>query len=76
MKARIITKEGKQFICLPEQAMFSAGTTEVEVRVNGQERVVSPVSERWDSFFLSTNTVSEDFLLERPSHDGEDRVEF
>ena len=76
MKTRIITRGRVQLICLPENAQFPVGTTEVEVRVRGKERILSPVSWPWDSFFLAENTVSEDFLLERPSHEGEERESF
>jgi len=37
----------------------------VEVRARGNERIISPVGQTWDSFFLGGPAVSEDFLPER-----------
>jgi len=38
---------------------------EVEIRVRGHERIISPVGQTWDSFFLNGPRVSDDFLPAR-----------
>ncbi len=39
----------------------------VEIRVKGHERIITPIGQTWDSFFLNGPRVSEDFLPERAS---------
>jgi len=35
------------------------------IRKVGQERILSPIENTWDSFFLDEDRVSDDFLPER-----------
>ena len=37
----------------------------VDIRVKGKERIIGPVDQTWDSFFLDGLAVSDDFLPER-----------
>lgn len=43
------------------------GVQKVEIRVNGQERIITLAGQTWDSFFLGGPGVSDDFLPERAS---------
>ena len=54
-----------QAVRFPQEARLPDGIREVEVRVRGHERVISPLGQTWDSFFFGGAQVSEDFLLER-----------
>jgi antitoxin VapB len=54
-----------QAIRLPLDVRLPEGVQKVEIRINGHERVISPLGKSWDSFFLGSPTVSEDFLPER-----------
>ncbi len=54
-------------VCLPE------GVHKVEIRVKGQERIIAPLGQSWDSFFLDGPRLSHDFLLERASQQQPDR---
>ena len=48
----------------------------VVVRVVGKDRVLSPVENTWDSFFLSEGGVSDDFMIERASQEQSERESF
>lgn len=65
-----------QAVRLPQEARFPEGVKRVTVRVRGKERVLSPVENTWDSFFLSAQTVSDDFLPERASQEQGEREAF
>lgn len=54
-----------QMLFLPQEARFEPNIQTVYVRIVGQERVLSPVGHSWDNFFLSDETVSDDFMNER-----------
>ena len=56
-----------QAVRLPADTRFPDDVKHVTVRVIGKDRVLSPVGSSWDSFFLSSEGVSEDFMLERAS---------
>ena len=45
----------------------------VEVRTKGNERIISPVGQTWNSFFLNGPAVSDDFMPERASQDQASR---
>lgn len=62
-----------QAVRLPAETRFSGKVKKVMVRVVGQDRVISPVEHTWDSFFLSDETVSDDFLTERASQEQAER---
>jgi antitoxin VapB len=49
---------------------------DVEVRACGQERIISPVGKRWDSFFHDSPAVPDDFLQERAMQEQADREPF
>ena len=53
-----------QSVRLPEQAQFGGNVKTVSVRVVGNERIISPAAQTWDSFFNAAG-VSEDFMAER-----------
>lgn len=54
-----------QAVRLPADCRLPEDVKKVEVRVNGSERIISPIGQRWDSFFLNGPTVSDDFMTER-----------
>lgn len=61
----LFTLQQQQALFLPEEARFDKHIQAVNVRVVGNERILSPVGHSWDSFFLSDETVSDDFMNER-----------
>ena len=62
-----------QAVRLPVGTRFPEGVKKVTVRVVGVDRVLSPVSNTWDSFFLSKKRVSDDFMTERASQEQPER---
>ncbi|MBU1168728.1 MAG: AbrB/MazE/SpoVT family DNA-binding domain-containing protein [Proteobacteria bacterium] len=62
-----------QAIRLPVETRFPEGVKKVVVRVVGLDRIISPANNTWDSFFLTKDSVSDDFMAERASQDQSDR---
>ncbi len=62
-----------QAVRLPVGTRFPDGVKKVMVRVVGIERILSPASNTWDSFFLAKDGVSDDFMTERASQDQSER---
>jgi antitoxin VapB len=50
-----------QAVRLPSQTRFPAHIKQVSVRICGLERVLTPIGQEWDSFFLSDHSVADDF---------------
>ncbi len=65
-----------QAVRLPVETRFPDNVKKVVVRIVGQDRILSPVSNTWDSFFLSEDSVSDDFMTERASQDQSERESF
>jgi len=62
---KVLTNNNSQIVQLPDEAKFDDDVKLVTVRVVGKERILSPVENSWDSFFNSTESVSDDFMNER-----------
>ncbi|MDI3510936.1 MAG: antitoxin VapB [Betaproteobacteria bacterium] len=56
-----------QAVRLPLDVRLPEDVKRVEIRAKGNERIISPVGQTWDSFFLNGPTVTNDFLPERAS---------
>ncbi len=65
-----------QAVRLPVESRFPEKVKKVTVRIVGSDRVLSPVDKTWDSFFLSKEPVSDDFMTERASQDQTEREDF
>lgn len=65
-----------QAVRLPKDAKFPDGIKKVNVRKLGVDRILSPMDKIWDSFFLSKETVSDDFMQERENQEHEQRESF
>jgi len=65
-----------QAVRLPAETRFPDRVKRVTVRVVGQDRVLSPVDSTWDSFFLSGESVTDDFMDERASQEQPEREGF
>ena len=62
-----------QAVRLPVEVRLPEGVHKVKIRVRGNERIIAPVGQTWDSFFLNGPSVSDDFMPERASQDQPDR---
>ena len=65
-----------QAVRLPVDSRFPDGVKKVVVRIVGKDRVLSPVENTWDSFFLSEDGVTDDFMRERASQEQSERESF
>ncbi len=65
-----------QSVRLPADSRFPEGVKKVLVRVVGEDRILSPINKTWDSFFLSDDQVSDDFMTERASQEQSKREDF
>ncbi len=63
--ATVFTNNRTQAVRLPAEVRFPEGVKHVEVRVKGNERIIVPADQLWDSFFLDAALPSEDFMAER-----------
>ncbi|AVO49610.1 AbrB/MazE/SpoVT family DNA-binding domain-containing protein [Melaminivora suipulveris] len=62
-----------QAVRLPVDMRLPDGVRQVRMRVRGSERIISPLDQSWDSFFIGGPQVSADFLPERASQQQPDR---
>jgi antitoxin VapB len=65
-----------QAVRLPVDARFPDYVKEVSVRVVGQDRILTPVANTWDSFFLRGTPVTDDFMTDRASQEHQERESF
>jgi len=65
LQGSIFVNNKTQAVRLPVGARFDDDVKRVVIRKVGKERVLSPIENTWDSFFLSDDKVSDDFLTER-----------
>jgi antitoxin VapB len=69
----IFTNNRTQAVRLPAELRLPETLKKVDVRALGNERIISPVGQTWDSFFLNSPSVSEDFMSTRLSQEQADR---
>lgn len=72
----IFVNNRSQAVRLPAEMRFPKNIKKVNVRSVGKERILSPVENTWDSFFLSDQGVTDDFMTERASQTQSEREEF
>ena len=61
----VFTNNRTQAVRLPAEARLPEEVKKVIVRVRGRERIITPIENTWDHFFLSGPTVSDDFMEQR-----------
>lgn len=65
-----------QAVRLPVEARFPDDVKKVVIRIVGNERILTPVENTWDSFFLGDAQVSDDFMIERATQHQSERESF
>ena len=65
-----------QAIRLPAALRLPDNVKRVDVRARGVERVIAPLGHTWDSFFLDSPDVDDDFLATRASQEQSERESF
>jgi len=69
----VFTNNRTQAVRLPADTRFPDGVKKVDVRIKGNERIITPVESTWDSFFLDGPAVTDDFMAERASQHQRER---
>jgi antitoxin VapB len=69
----IFTNNRTQAVRLPAELRLPETVKQVDVRARGNERIISPVGQTWDSFFLEGPSMSDDFMIQRASQEQPDR---
>ena len=62
----VFTNNRSQAVRLPAEARLPDEVKKVFVRIRGRERIITPIDNTWDNFFLNGPAVSDDFMSERP----------
>lgn len=71
----VFSNNRTQAVRLPAETRFPETVKRVHVRVSGQDRIISPISSSWDSFFLGAATLTDDFMTQRESQFQPEREE-
>ena len=61
----VFTNNRTQAVRLPAEARLPDEVKKVIVRTRGRERIITPLENTWDHFFLNGPAVSDDFMNER-----------
>jgi antitoxin VapB len=72
----VFTNNRTQAVRLPAELRLPDGIKQVNVRALGNERIIAPLTETWDSFFNITPAVSADFMEARASQEQAARETF
>jgi antitoxin VapB len=72
----VFTNNRTQAVRLPADLRFPDDIKQVNVRAVGNERIISPLTETWNSFFLSVPVVSPDFMEVRATQEQSTREAF
>ena len=72
----VFTNNRSQAVRLPVDVRFPESVKKVQVRARGNERIISPVGQTWDSFFLDGSRVTDDFLPQRAAQTQGEREAF
>lgn len=65
----VFTNNRTQAVRLPAELRLPEHVKHVDIRAVGNERIIAPLGQSWDSFFLNGAVVSEDFMAERASQE-------
>lgn len=65
IEASVFMTNRSQAVRLPAEVRFAEEIKKLSVRVLGSDRILSPLNQSWDSFFLNDQAVSDDFMNER-----------
>lgn len=69
----VFSNNRTQAVRLPAETRFPETVKRVQVRVLGLERVISPISSTWDSFFLDATMPTDDFMTQRENQSQTER---
>jgi antitoxin VapB len=61
-RSTVFRTNRSQAVALPKAAAFPEGVHQVEIIKLGHSRLIAPVAQRWDEFFVNGPRASEDFM--------------
>ena len=61
----VFTNNRSQAVRMPAEARLPDEVKKVIVRIRGRDRIITPIENTWDNFFLNGPLVSDDFINER-----------
>jgi antitoxin VapB len=64
-RSTVFTNHLTQIVRLPPEARLPDEVKRVFVKVRGRDRIITPIENTWDHFFLSGPAVTEDFMNSR-----------
>jgi antitoxin VapB len=70
---KLFLSNRSQAVRIPAHLRLPDSVKAVEVRACGQERIISPVGQRWDTFFHDGLPIPDDFMADRSNQDQPDR---
>ena len=73
---KLFLSNRSQAVRIPAHLRLPDSVKDVEVRACGEERIISPLGRRWDTFFQDALPVPDDFLQERATQDQPEREAF
>ena len=61
----VFTNNRSQAVRLPAEARLPDDVKKVVVRIRGRDRIITPLENTWDNFFLNGPTVTDEFMNDR-----------
>jgi len=58
----VFTNNRSQAVRMPAEARLPDEVKKVVVRIRGRERIITPIENTWDHFFLNGPAVTDDFM--------------
>lgn len=74
--ATVFMNNKSQAIRIPKIAELPNTTKNVNIIIQGNTRIITPLNNVWDSWFYDGNTVSDDFMLDREQPQMQERESF
>ena len=72
----VFKRNRTQPVRLPAEAKFPESVKKILVKTFGKDRIISSMGNTWDSFSLSEENVSNDFMTERAQQTQSERGSF
>ena len=69
----VFTNNRSQAVRLPAEMRLPETVKRVEIRARGVERIIAPVGQSWDSFFIDGPLPADDFMETRASQEQPER---
>jgi len=65
----VFSNNRTQAVRIPAELRLPDSVKKVQVRARGVERLITPLGQTWDSFFINGPEPTDDFMAERASQE-------